>query len=82
MKAIELYKFVSENTLEYHDCEDDVILFVPLYHLEDFSKILGDSTFDDEGIKCTMNYNYICFMMKDICKYHGLELYDIFEKGK
>lgn len=86
MTAIELYKFVSDNKLEYHynnhDGEEDVILFIPNYFLDDFNKVLPESIFDSEGLECIMKDGYFCFWMDDICGYSGIELSEIFDKSK
>ncbi len=79
---LELYKFVSKNKLEYHWHNDDVVLIVNFYHLEEFNKLLGHEISDEDGITCTFKDGYICFMMNDICEYFGIDINNIFEKEK
>lgn len=80
--AIELYKFVKDNRLDYnifdHEGQKDVLLFVNVIDIKDFMDLLGNSIFDEDGISCTMKKNYFCFWMKDICDYYGIELSEIF----
>jgi hypothetical protein len=79
MKAIELYKFVNNNNIEYHWNDDDVILFVNDYDISEWNKLLGSHILDDSGLSCIMKDGYFCFKMKDICEYFDIELKDIFE---
>jgi len=80
MTVIDLYKFVNENNLEYHQYDNDVILFMDFFYLEEFNKLLGPTIFDDDGISCVMKDGYLCFMMQYICDYYGIELIKIFDK--
>lgn len=86
MTALELYKFVNDNDIEWHWSNNgdklDVIIFVNFYNIDDFHKILSDSIFDDEGIICHMKDGYFCFWMNDICEYFGIYLNEVFEKEK
>ena len=80
MKAIDLYKFINENNLEYHWHNDDVILFINLLYLEEFNKLLGPHILNDDGISCIMKDGYICFMMQYICEHYDIELNEIFNE--
>lgn len=82
MKPLELYRFVTECGLEVHshknDGYDDVIMFVPIYHMEGFNKLLGPGILDEEGLSCTLKDGYLCFWMRDICEYFGFTFEEIF----
>lgn len=80
MDALGLYKFINDNRLEWHKTNDgyDVILFVNIYEIEDWNKLLGSGIMDEEGISCTMKEGYFCFMMKDICEYFDIETDKVF----
>lgn len=80
MTELQLYKFIKEHDIEYHKFGDDIVLFVNYYLLEEFSKLLGTSILDEEGIKCTMKEKYICFDMKYICDYHGIDMENVFDE--
>ena len=84
MKEITLYKFVNENDIEYHyvDSEDDIILFVPYYLIEDFAETIGTSIMDEEGLECVLKSGYIAIMMQSICDYHNVQMFEIFDKTK
>ncbi len=82
MKAIDLYKFVVDNEIEYHYTHDnqEVYMWVPYYLIDDFHSVLPKSIFDDDGIQCSMKDDYFLFYMDDICAYSGIELDEIFKK--
>lgn len=84
MTAIELYKFINTNGIEWHyrdnDGTEDVLIFPYITQIEEFNKLLGSYMFDDGGIECTMMDGYFAFWMKDICEYNDIELSDIFNK--
>lgn len=82
MTAIELYKFTRENKLEWHWYDEDVILFIPNYDLDDWNKLLGHGITDEDGLECVMRDGYFCFCMKDICEYFGIDINEIFEKDE
>ena len=86
MTSIQLYKFITENQIEWKweiDGENDnVLIFVAIYNLEAFNEILSPGIFDDGGISCNMKDGYFCFWMQDICDYYGVEIEEVFEKNK
>jgi hypothetical protein len=84
MEALDLYKFIKENDIEYHWIEEgeDVILFVNNRDLPEWNTLLGYHILDEEGLKCTMKDGYLCFEMKDICEHFDIKLSDVFEAGR
>ena len=87
MKAINLYKFISDKEWRYETNPDtqkeDVILFVMTYDIDDFYELMKHSgVFDDYGLEVTMKDGYFAFWMKDIADYFGIELDEVFEKEK
>lgn len=82
MKPTDLLRFIIDNTIEYHWINDnkDVIIFVYMYQLDDFYKLLTSGIFEDEGLICHMKDGYFCFEMLNICSYYDIELVDIFKK--
>jgi len=79
MTAIDLYKFITENDIEFHWVDDEVFMFVYIFDIDEFYKLFTSTIFDDEGITCTMKYGYFCFKMKDICEYYGIDLTEVFK---
>lgn len=78
MKAIDLFKFVSDNEVEYHWHDKDVILMPDFAQTKELNKLLSPSIFDDDGIACTMRDGYFCIYMECVCSYYGIELIDVF----
>ena len=79
MKTTDLYKFITDNKIEYHWYDNNVIIFVPDYQIWRFIELLGSGIMEEEGIECRMKYKYFCFWMEQICNYFGIELNDIFK---
>ena len=87
MTAIELYKFIEENNIEFHyednDGKEDVIIFPYIFHIDKFYQILNaGSILDDDGIECILKDGYFAIWMNDICAYNGVELSEVFDKEK
>lgn len=85
MTELQLYKFVANNTMEYHwhsrNNTKDVILFVNILWIREFNEMLGSSNImDEEGIECTMKDGYFCFWMNDICNYFDIDMNNVFDK--
>ena len=84
MKAIDFYKFINENNIEFHWHENnetkerDVIFFPSYWQIKDMAKLLSNTDFDDEGIRCQMKDGYFAFWASDILDAHGIELTEIF----
>jgi len=80
MKAIDLYKFVKENDIEYHWYYDsEVFMYVEIQHIDEWNKLLGSSIFDDDGLDCIMKEGYFVFEMQNICECFDIELSEIFK---
>jgi len=66
---LELYKFITENKIEYHwNADEKCYAFIDYDLLQEFSSILGSSVFDDDGLECVMKDGYIAFEMVNICE--------------
>jgi len=82
MEAIDLYKYINDNNIEWHyqdnDGTEDVIIFPYAFQVEDFNKLIKDQV-GDGGIECRMMGGYFAFWMNDICEYYGIELSKVFD---
>ena len=83
MTELQLYKFVTENSLEYHWYKNDkdkeeVFLFVPSYYVEEFNKMFDYTILDEYGLKCTMKEGYFVFEMEYICGFYDIEMENVF----
>ena len=82
MNALDLYKFVNDNKIEYHKSmsdENEIYLFVNNRLIDKFNKLLGLSIIDDGGLNCVMKDGYIAFEMKYICEYYDIEITEVFD---
>lgn len=87
MTAIDFYKFIHENEIEFRwdineNGDRDVIMFPSIHHLEELNKLLSDTDFDDSGIPCRMKDGYFCFWASDILNNYNIELKEIFGVDK
>lgn len=84
MKAIELYKFITENNIEWHyrdnEGTEDVLIFPYTFQMDELSKLLKSYDYCDGGIDCTLMDGYFAFWMNDLCEYYGIELSEVFNK--
>lgn len=90
MTELELYKFVNENNCEWHwvkdpnenlEIDNDVALFVDFHYLKQFTELLDMNVRYDETAdngKFYVRDGYICFPMREICEYSGIELIKVF----
>lgn len=81
MTELNLYKFITESNIEWHrqdnDGTPDIIIFVPHYEIEDFSKLVKSYT-SDEGLACRMRDGYFAFWMQDVCDHYGIDSKNVF----
>jgi hypothetical protein len=86
MKAIELYRFITENDIEYHyrdnNGTEDVIIFPYTFQIDEFSELLKSYDYCDGGIECFLMDGYFAIWMKDVCEYYGIELSEVFDKDE
>lgn len=84
MKVLDLYKFIKNNSIEWHwiDDNNDVVIFLDYSELYDFRDLLTSSDFDDEGIKCNLKDGYVAICLKDLLENHDIELSEIFTENE
>ena len=84
MKNLELYKFITNNNIEYHRNEHkkmtNVIVFIPFNLISEFVKIIGSGILDEGGLDCVLKDGYIAIWMLEICEYLDVELLEVFDK--
>lgn len=78
MTELKLYKFINDNNIEYQKYYNEVYIFVPLYLLEKFNKMLSYCFFDDDGLECILKHEYICIPINYICDYYDINPENIF----
>lgn len=86
MTAIELYKFIHQNDVEFkwenNKDQRDILIFVTVYDIQEFNDLLTQTAFDDYGIECTMMKGHFAFWMDDICQHYGIDLVEVFGKDE
>ncbi len=84
MKALDLYKFIKNNKIEWHwdNSHEEVYLMPKLYEAKELNELLGDHIFSEEGIEVVMKFDYVCYPMKYICEYFDIELKEIFTENE
>lgn len=88
MTELQLFKFITENHVEWHEYENedvgtkDVMIMPSFGQLEELNEILPSCIFDDGGIPATLKDGYICVWMRNICDYSGIEMENVFEGFK
>lgn len=84
MTELSLYKFITDNEIEWrwdiNKNEEDVLIFIYPWNIEDFNKLFSPFMFDDGGIECVMMDGYFCFWMEDICQHYDIILENVFPK--
>jgi hypothetical protein len=81
MTELDLYKYITDNQIEWHrqnnDGTPDVIIFPHIFQMADFNKLVK-SMLDDEGLECRMKDGYFAFWMNDICDHYGIDINKVF----
>jgi len=85
MTALELYRFIQDNNVEWHYEDNngsiDVIIFPYNSSMEAFMK-LTQGYDPDGGIECRLKDGYFAVWMDEICYYFGIGLEEVFDKDK
>ena len=85
MDALELYKLIEDNSIEWHwrtnEDKDDVLIFCNDY---DVLNKLSDTWFCDDGWwNCVLtSWWYIALWMTDFCEYLGIEVEKVFPRNE
>ncbi len=80
MTELELYKFITENNVEWHKIEDDMYIMPNLNELKDFHDICDPTLFDDDGIECIFKDGYLVIKMEPICNHYDIDIDSVFTK--
>lgn len=81
MTELSLYKFITENDIEWHRHENnrkpDVIILPYTFHLQEFEKLI--EYYDtDEGLEMHLKNGYVAIWMNDLCNYFGIDIDKVF----
>ena len=85
-KAIEFYKYIKKNSIEWHWFDNngvkDVIILPYTNQLEDFMELLSETDFDDEGVKCVLKSGYVAIRLGELFENKGIELSEVFPENE
>lgn len=83
MTAIQFYKFIHDNAVEYHweenDGKKDVLIFPYHFQLDELVDVIG-GMLEEGGIECRLQQDCLAIWASEICGHYGIELSEIFEK--
>lgn len=88
MTAIEFYKFINDNEIEFHWADNnetnerDVIFFPYFWQIDEMYKIMQPVDFDDDGVKCVMKEKYYAIWASEILSGWDIDLIEIFGKDE
>lgn len=82
MTELDLYKFITENNVEWHRDENnrvqDVVILPYIFHLEEFCKIAKGFNIDDGGMEIRLMDGYVAIWMNDLCEHFGIDIDKVF----
>lgn len=82
MTDLDLYKFINNNSIEWHrqdnDGIPDVLIFPYTFQLEEFSKLTKGFYNDDRGLTIHLKDGYAAIWMAEICDYFGIDIDKVF----
>lgn len=85
MEAIEIYKFIKDNHIEWHWVEynnyTDVVIFIPFDLLEKFTSMLSKVDIE-RRIESVLIQFHVCIMIKELLERHEIELSEIFTESE
>ncbi len=81
MTELDLYKYITENTIEWHRQDNegtpDIIIFPYVFQIEGFSSLVK-SYVADEGLEVRLRDGYIAIWMKDLCDSYDIDMDKVF----
>ena len=82
MTELSLYKFITENSIEYHYSNDrkDIHAFIPIWNLKDWNILLGTRITSEDALECHLKGDYLCFEMIAICEYFNIDHKNVFKE--
>lgn len=85
MTELELYKFINNNELEitwncYENKDDELILWIPFYYLDEFTKMIGYNYLSDGGIEVNLQEDCTSLDINPICEYFDINSENILGK--
>jgi uncharacterized protein with von Willebrand factor type A (vWA) domain len=88
MTALDLYRFVVENNIEWSEQANeygnpDILMLLTHYEISPFYAMMGSwGIFDDGGVVVHWKGQYIAVWMVDFCEHYGINAFEVFKKGE
>jgi hypothetical protein len=84
MTELELYKFIEENSIEWHwdingSGKTDVLICIDFCDLDEFTTLIADALIE-EPIVVHLRTNYVFVWMQDLCDIFDIEIENVFKK--
>ena len=76
MTELELYRFITENQIEWSRENNDVFIIVGFDFIERLVRVLNLDSF--ERIECMLKENSIVIWMQEICYHYDIEMENVF----
>ena len=81
MTELQLYKFITENSVEWYrrdnDGTTDVVVLPDMSIMQDFCSLVGGNILE-KGIDCKLKCGYFAIWMNDICNYFDIDPDNVF----
>lgn len=82
MTELELYKFINDNSIEWHRQDNDgisnILIYPYTFQLEDFCNLVKDYDPDGRGLVIHLLNGYVAIWMKPLCDYFGIDIDKVF----
>jgi hypothetical protein len=78
LTELELYKFCQNKEMDWRD--EELVIWLNFYDLDEFTKLIGYDYFSDGGIEANFQYDNLAFDLVPICEYWGIEPTHILNK--
>lgn len=76
MTELQLYKFIHNNSLEIDWRGKELVVWIPFYHLDEFTKMFNCSA--EEQIMVNLQDGNIAMDIVDLCDWYGIEPQNIY----
>ena len=83
MTELDLYKFLNDEdngVQQYNWVGEEFLVWISLWYLEDFTKMVGYNYLSDGGLTCNLQSDCACIDIVDICEYYDINLENILKK--
>lgn len=80
MTELELYKFVQGKEISWRG--ERLLLWIPFFHLEEFTKLLGYNYLSEGGEQVWLLTDCVAVELNDICDNFEIEATNILAKDK